>query len=40
MPHVLTAAELPVAELLRRAEVWRTRLQETPAPPVSSRALR
>jgi len=34
MPHVLTAAELPVAELLRRAEAWRTRLQETPAPPI------
>jgi aspartate carbamoyltransferase catalytic subunit len=38
MPHVLTAAELPVAELLRRAEVWRTRLQETPAPPIQPRA--
>ena len=38
MPHVLTAAELPVAELLRRAETWRTRLQETPAPPVQPRA--
>jgi aspartate carbamoyltransferase catalytic subunit len=38
MPHVLTAAELPVAELLRRAEVWRMRLQETPAPPIQPRA--
>jgi aspartate carbamoyltransferase catalytic subunit len=38
MPHVLTAAELPVAELLRRAEVWRMRLQETPAPPTQPRA--
>jgi aspartate carbamoyltransferase catalytic subunit len=38
MPHVLTAAELPVAELLRRAEAWRTRLQETPAPPIQPRA--
>jgi aspartate carbamoyltransferase catalytic subunit len=38
MPHVLTAAELPVAELLRHAEVWRMRLQETPAPPIQPRA--
>jgi len=38
MPHVLTAAELPVAELLRRAEVWRTRLQANPAPPIQPRA--
>jgi hypothetical protein len=37
MPHVLTAAELPVAELLRRAEAWRTRLQGTPR-RLSSRA--
>jgi aspartate carbamoyltransferase catalytic subunit len=38
MPHVLTAAELPVAELLRRAEAWRTRLQANPTPPVQPRA--
>jgi len=38
MPHVLTAAELPVAELLRRAEGWRTRLQATPTPPIQPRA--
>jgi len=38
MPHVLTAAELPVAELLRRADDWRMRLQATPAPPVQPRA--
>jgi len=35
---VLTAAELPVAELLRRAEAWRTRLQANPTPPVQPRA--
>jgi aspartate carbamoyltransferase catalytic subunit len=38
MPHVLTAADLPVAELLRRAEAWRTRLQANPTPPVQPRA--
>ena len=38
MPHVLTAAELPVAELLRRAEAWRTRLQANPTPPIQPRA--
>jgi aspartate carbamoyltransferase catalytic subunit len=38
MPHVLTAADLPVAELLRRAETWRTRLQANPTPPVQPRA--
>jgi aspartate carbamoyltransferase catalytic subunit len=38
MPHVLTAAELPVAETMRRADHWRTRLQETPAPPIQPRA--
>jgi len=38
MPHVLTAADLPVAELLRRAEAWRTRLQANPAPPIQPRA--
>ncbi|BCW96537.1 MAG: aspartate carbamoyltransferase catalytic subunit [Fimbriimonadales bacterium] len=38
MPHIVTAAELPVAELLIRAEQWRTRLQANPAPPVQPRA--
>ncbi len=38
MPHILTAAELPVAELLTRAEQWRTRLQANPTPPVQPRA--
>jgi len=31
MPHVLTAAELPVAEMLARAEHWRIRHLESPA---------
>ncbi|GIV11207.1 MAG: aspartate carbamoyltransferase [Fimbriimonadales bacterium] len=35
MPHVLTAAELPVVELLQRAESWRRKLTETPRPTVS-----
>lgn len=38
MPHVLTTVELPVAELLIRAEQWRTRLQTNPAPSVQPRA--
>ena len=38
MPHVLTAADLPVAELLHRAEAWRTRLRANPTPPVQPRA--
>ena len=38
MPHVLTAADLPVSEILRRAESWRTRLQANPAPPIQPRA--
>lgn len=39
MPHVLTAAELPVADLLLRADAWRQRLQANPFLPVPSRAL-
>lgn len=38
MPHVLTAAELPVADLLRRADSWRQRLVENPTPSVQPRA--
>lgn len=38
MPHVLTAAELPVPELLRRADYWRTRLEANSVPPVQPRA--
>ncbi|GIV06326.1 MAG: aspartate carbamoyltransferase [Fimbriimonadales bacterium] len=38
MPHVLTAAELPVADLLVRAEAWRQRLHANPFPPVPPRA--
>jgi aspartate carbamoyltransferase catalytic subunit len=38
MPHVLTAADLPVSEILRRAESWRTRLQANPTPPIQPRA--
>ena len=38
MPHVLTAADLPVSEILSRAEYWRTRLQANPAPPIQPRA--
>jgi aspartate carbamoyltransferase catalytic subunit len=39
MPHVLTAAELPVADLLRRAEDWRQRLQANPFPLLQPRAV-
>ncbi len=38
MPHVLTAAELPVEDLLRRADSWRQRLTENPTPSVQPRA--
>jgi aspartate carbamoyltransferase catalytic subunit len=38
MPHVLTAAELPVADLLFRAEAWRQRLLAHPSPPVPPHA--
>ncbi|MCS6923813.1 MAG: aspartate carbamoyltransferase catalytic subunit [Fimbriimonadales bacterium] len=38
MPHVLTAADLPVAALLHRAETWRQRLTANPAPTVQPRA--
>lgn len=38
MPHVLTAAELPVADLLRRADSWRQQLVENPTPSVQPRA--
>ena len=38
MPHVLTAAELPTAELLRRADEWRQRLTGNPTPLVQPRA--
>lgn len=38
MPHVLTAAELPVPELLHRADYWRTRLEANAAPPVQPHA--
>jgi len=38
MPHVLTAAALPVAELLRRADTWRERLAAAPHPPIQPKA--
>ncbi|MDW8106904.1 MAG: aspartate carbamoyltransferase catalytic subunit [Armatimonadota bacterium] len=38
MPHVLTAAEMPVPELFHRAEIWRRRLTEQPIPPLQPKA--
>lgn len=38
MPHILTAAALPVSDLLRRADAWRVRLTENPTPPIAPKA--
>ncbi|MCX7993458.1 MAG: aspartate carbamoyltransferase catalytic subunit [Fimbriimonadales bacterium] len=38
MPHVLSATDMPAAELLRRAEAWRQRLTENATPPIQPKA--
>ncbi|MCS6918349.1 MAG: aspartate carbamoyltransferase catalytic subunit [Fimbriimonadales bacterium] len=38
MPHLLTAAELPTPDLLRRADAWRERLAQNPTPPIQPKA--
>ncbi|MFN4032742.1 MAG: aspartate carbamoyltransferase catalytic subunit [Fimbriimonadales bacterium] len=38
MPHILTAAALPVSDLLRCADAWRVRLAEPSTPPTPAKA--